>query len=370
MFFIFILIATIAFAIIFFAHYLLYHTIVHFFAVTNPAYLITLKTILFILAISFIVASILINRFSNILTRLYYTVSATWLGLLFYFCLACLLLYLALFLAKLFSLNLNPKILAVVFLAAALAVVIYGLVSAQNIKIKKLDIALPNLPENWRNKTAVWLSDLHLGAIDNYDFAERVAEQIDGLRPDLLFIGGDFYDGQANVDLDRLAGIFSALNIPQGKFFITGNHEEFGNNAKYVEAIKKADIKFLNNELVNLGGLQIIGVDYKTAYDRKNFSDILAGLKIDPKLPSILLRHVPDKIDVAAKYGISLMLSGHAHHGQLFPIQIIEYFLYGGFQYGLKTFGATKVYTSSGAGTWGPPMRILADPEIVQINFK
>lgn len=255
------------------------------------------------------------------------------------------------------------------FLAAA-AIIIYGIAAAQNIKIRELNIALPNLPAEWQGKTAVFISDLHLGAIDNYEFAARVVKKIDDLRPDLLLIGGDFFDGQTNVDLDKLAQTFSTIEAPSGKFFVTGNHEEFGNNAEFIGAVTRAGINVLDNKLVEINGLQIIGVDYKSAYNKKDYQAILANLKIDKNKSSILLRHVPDKMEVALKFDISLILCGHAHKGQLFPIQIIEHFLYDGFQYGLKKSGLTTVYTSSGTGTWGPPMRVLADPEIVRIKFE
>jgi uncharacterized protein len=369
MIYLFILIAIITLAIIFWAHYFLFSSLIKFLGINNYFYLNILKAIFIILPFSFIAASVIINRFSNIFTRLYYVISATWLGVLLYFTLACLLIYFILYLTKLFSFNLDPKPLALIFFITAIWVIGYGLYSAQNLRIKKIEIALTNLPEYWQGKTAVFISDLHLGVIENYEFAERLAKKIESLKPNLLFIGGDFYDGQKNIDLDRLAGYFSSLNIPEGKFFITGNHEEFGDNTKFINAIKDADIKFLNNEMVNIKGLQIIGVDYKSAYEKNNFSTILENLKIDKKQPSILLRHVPDKISIAVEHGISLMLSGHAHRGQLFPIQFIEHFLYHGFQYGLKKMDSTFVYTSSGAGTWGPPMRVLADPEIVQIFF-
>lgn len=370
MLYLFIIIAATTLVIIFLAHYFLYHTLVRFFDITDRTYLNALKTIFTLMSVSFIIASILINRFTSALARLYYTLAAVWLGVLLYFFLACLLVYLILLLAKFLPLSVNPKVLIFSLLLAAVAVVIYGVIAAQNIKIKRLDVALPNLPAAWEGKSAVWISDLHLGAIDNYEFAEKVAKQVDDLRPDLLFIGGDFYDGQVNIDLDLLAQIFSKLNAPRGKFFITGNHEEFGDNAKFVSAIEKAGITFLNNKMVDLNGLQLIGLDYKTAYNKNDFSAIMENFKIDKAKPSILLRHVPDKLEVAAEYGVSLTLCGHTHKGQLFPVYFVASLLYDGFGYGLKKIGQTLVYTSSGTGTWGPPMRVLADPEIVQINFK
>ncbi|MEI6596873.1 MAG: metallophosphoesterase, partial [bacterium] len=336
----------------------------------NQIYLNLLKIIFFLLPLGFILASILIAKFSNIFIRLFYTVAASWFGVMLYFILACLLVYFILYLEKIFSFNVNQNVLVTSLFLIAAAIIIYGVIAAQNIKIKELNIALPNLPSEWRGKTAVFISDLHLGTIENYDFANQVAIQIENTKPDLLLIGGDFFDGQANVDLDRLAQIFSTIKTPLGKFFITGNHEEFGDNKKYIDAITGAGINVLNDKIVEINGLQIIGVDYKSTYNKNDYEAILENLKIDKNKPSILLRHVPDKMEVAPKFGISLELCGHAHKGQLFPIQIIEYFLYHGFQYGLKKSGDTQVYTSSGVGTWGPPMRILANPEIVKIKFK
>ncbi|MFH1822152.1 MAG: metallophosphoesterase [Patescibacteria group bacterium] len=370
MMYLFILAGVASLAIIFLMHYFLFQSLVYFFNITGQIYLNTLKTVFIILPFGFILASILISRFSNIFVRLFYTIAASWFGIMLYFVLACLLAYFILYLGKIFSFNINEKKLIICLLLAATAVIIYGIIAAQNIKIKELNIPLPNLPGEWQGKTAVFISDLHLGAIDNYEFATRVTKQIDDLQPNLLFIGGDFFDGQTNVDLDKLAQIFSTIKTPLGKFFVTGNHEEFGNSTKFIEAITKAGISILDDKLVEIDGLQIIGVDYKSAYNKNDYETILANLKINKNKPSILLRHVPDKMDVAPKFGISLELCGHAHRGQLFPIQIIEYFLYDGFQYGLKKSGSTTVYTSSGTGTWGPPMRVLADPEIVQIKFE
>ncbi|MDD4271905.1 MAG: metallophosphoesterase [Patescibacteria group bacterium] len=366
----FILIGIASLGLIFLMHYFLFLSLAHFLNITSHFYLNALRIIFIFLPISFILASILIHRFSNIFVRLYYTIAASWFGILLYFVLACLLAYFIIYLGKVFCFEVNQKFLIIGLSLAAAAVIIYGIIAAQNIKIKELNIALPNSPAEWQGKTAVFISDLHLGAIDNYRFASSVANKIDELNPDILLIGGDFYDGQTNVDLDKLAQFFSTIKAPLGKFFVTGNHEEFGNSAKYTDAVKKAGINVLDNKLTEINGLQIIGVDYKSAFNKNDYEAILASLKIDKNKPSILLRHVPDKIEVAPKFGISLELCGHAHKGQLFPIQIIEYFLYDGFQYGLKKSGSTIIYTSSGAGVWGPPMRVLADPEIVKIIFK
>jgi predicted MPP superfamily phosphohydrolase len=128
-------------------------------------------------------------------------------------------------------------------------------------------------------------------------------------------------------------------------------------------------MRVLYNEKVDLDGLQIIGVDYRDARRESDFKKILEKMNIDRTKPSILLKHVPTHLHVSKEQGISLQLSGHTHRGQVFLFRFITSLVYQGYDYGLKRFGGLQVYTSSGAGTWGPPMRLDTKPEIVVIEF-
>jgi predicted MPP superfamily phosphohydrolase len=212
------------------------------------------------------------------------------------------------------------------------------------------------------------VSDTHLGQVRNDGFAQKIATMVQNLRPDIVFIGGDLYDGEA-VDLDKVIEPFSRISVPNGIYFITGNHEEFYDNTPYLEAVRRAGIRVLYNEKVDLDGLQIIGVDYKDSRREEQFRTILQKMGIDRQKPSILLKHVPLHLQVAKEQGISLQLSGHTHQGQVFLFRFITSQVYQGYDYGLKWFGDLLVYTSSGAGTWGPPMRLDTRPEIVVITF-
>jgi predicted MPP superfamily phosphohydrolase len=115
--------------------------------------------------------------------------------------------------------------------------------------------------------------------------------------------------------------------------------------------------------------LQIIGVDYRDTREEESFESILKKIGIDRKKPSILLKHAPFHLQAARDHGIVLQLSGHTHHGQVFLFRFITSRVYQGYDYGLKRFGDLLVYTSSGAGTWGPPVRVDTKPEIVVITF-
>ena len=364
----FVLFVSIVQSILFFGHWFLYRTLVRFFGVTSPAKLFTVRTALALLSVSLVTTSFLAFRYSNLLVRGLYTVSASWLGVLYLFILASILCWIFYGLAKLFHIPLNERMLIGVFMGIALVVSLYGFINSGMIRITRINLPLPNCPGQWKGKTAVWVSDTHLGSVRNYEFAQDVAARIKGMHPDILFIGGDFYDGEA-VDLDRVIEPFSRISPPFGTYFITGNHEEFGDNTPYLEAIRRAGIRVLYNEKVDVDGLQIIGVDYRDSRREDQFRTILEKMDIDLRRPSILLKHAPLNLQVARERGISVLLSGHTHHGQVFLFRLITAKVYRGYDYGLKWFGNLLVYTSSGAGTWGPPMRIDTRPEIVAITF-
>jgi uncharacterized protein len=101
----------------------------------------------------------------------------------------------------------------------------------------------------------------------------------------------------------------------------------------------------------------------------ETFRSILQKAWLDPKRPSILLAHAPDQLRIAEEEGISLQLSGHTHRAQFFPWTWITFRIHGPFVYGLKRLGRLLVCTTSGSGTWGPPMRLGAAPELVLIHF-
>jgi predicted MPP superfamily phosphohydrolase len=171
------------------------------------------------------------------------------------------------------------------------------------------------------------------------------------------------------VDRDKVIEPFSRLSAPYGIYFITGNHEEFNDNTKYLQAVRRAGMRVLYNEKVELEGLQIIGVDYGDTRREEPFRSILKNVGIDRLKPSILLKHAPFHLQVAKDHGITLQLSGHTHQGQVFLFRFITSRVYQGYDYGLKWFEDLLVYTSSGAGTWGPPVRVDTNPEIVVIKF-
>lgn len=356
-------------SILFLGHWFLYKTLVPFFGVAHPAKLWALRASVGTLSVTFLASSFLSFHYSNFLVRSFYTASVSWLGIFYLLVLASILSWIFYGLAKLFACALDRRILIIVLIGIALMASLYGFINAGDIRIKTVSLPLPNLPAAWKGRTAVWISDIHLGQVRNHRFAQHITDRIRDLRPDIVLIGGDLFDGGEAMDLHHMVEPFSALSPPYGSYFITGNHEEFYDNTPYLRAVRSAGIDVLENEKIELDGLQIIGVGYRDSKNREEFNAILQAMEIDPRKPALLLRHAPYDLEIARGQGISAQISGHTHQGQVFLFRFITSWVYRGYDYGLKRFGDLVVYTSSGVGTWGPPMRIDTIPEIVVIRF-
>jgi predicted MPP superfamily phosphohydrolase len=354
------------------AHVFLYHTWFVFWGPSGPAADSALRAVLLLLAFSFITAALLGFRFTNLLVTTLYKVAAVWLGLLnFFFWAACLcwLVWYALRLTPLAPAVFahRPQLAAVLF-SLALAAGLYGLLNARFLRVRRVAVTLPGLPASWRGRTALVLSDLHLGHINGLRFSRRIAATAVSLSPDIVFLPGDIFDG-TSADPQQLAAPLLRIAPPFGSFFTTGNHEEFGDAAHYSAAMTRAGFRVLANERVTVDGLHILGVPFGDTAPI-HLRATLKALSPDPAQASILLNHVPSRLPIVEQAGISLQLSGHTHGGQVFPFTWLTRRAFGKFTYGLQQFGALQVYTSSGAGTWGPPMRVGSHPEIVLLRFE
>ncbi len=365
----FILFISIIQSILFLGHWFFYKTLVRFLGVTQPSKLLTLKIGLALLSVSLVLTSLLAFYYSNLIARFFYTIAVSWLGIFYLFVLASLLCWIIDGLAGIFQFPLDRRLLIEILMGIALAASFYGFVNGSMIRTTKIDLKIPNLPISWKGKKAIWVSDTHLGHVRNHGFAQRIVKKIRELHPDIIFIGGDLYDGLVG-DLGQMIEPFSKISTPHGTYFVTGNHEEFNEPTSYLRAIQRAGIRVLYNEKVELDGLQIVGVDYMDSRSEEGFKAVLQKINIHPQKPSILLKHSPSHLQVARDHGISLQLSGHTHQGQVFLFRFITSRIYKGYDYGLKSFGDLLVYTSSGAGTWGPPMRLDTNPEILLITFR
>ena len=355
--------------VLFLGHAFLYETWTFFWQAADPPGISPLQWTLAILSVSFLAASLLAFRYHNLPLRWFYTVSAVWLGALSFFFFAACCCWVVYGAVRLAGSNVDGQLLAMILFGAAAAVSAYGVINAAWTRVRRIAVKLPNLPASWRGKKAALISDLHLGHVKNAGFARRMVATINTLKPDIVWIAGDLYDGTA-VDAERAAAPLRELKAPLGAFFVEGNHEEFTDPEKYLRAIRSTGVRVLDNEKADLDGLQIVGVPYRHATHGEHFRSVLAAIDVDRTRASVLLTHAPDQVGVAEAAGIGLQVSGHTHLGQFVPYTWIAARIYRQFVYGLNRVGNMLVYTSSGAGTWGPPLRVGSSPEVVLIEFE
>jgi predicted MPP superfamily phosphohydrolase len=291
------------------------------------------------------------------------------MGLVSFLFLAAVSSWIIFGIARLAGLNMNFHRTVELLFGAAVVAGLYGVFNASWTRITRTTVRLANLPAAWHGRTAALISDVHLGHVRNGSFLRRLVAQILREEPDAIFIAGDLYDGTA-IDARRAAQPLSELVAPHGVYFVAGNHEQFGDDSKYLHAIAAAGVRVLSNEKVEVDGLQIIGVPYRNATRDGHLASVLQGIRLDRDRASILLTHAPDHPEIAAAAGVSLQLSGHTHLGQFVPWSWMARRIYRQFVYGLSRIGKMQVFTSSGAGTWGPPLRLGSNPEIVMLQFE
>jgi hypothetical protein len=322
-----------------------------------------------LLTVSFVVTTLLGLHQTNALLRIVYRVSAIWVGVLsftFSASVVCWFIYVPL---MLLGLRADPRLIVAVVFGLAFVASVYGLVNAAWIRVTRITVNLPNLPEAWRGRSAALVTDLHLGNVRGRPFTRCVVARLQRLQPDAVFISGDMFDG-TEADLDWLVTPWRNLSVPHGAYFVTGNHEEFTSRNKFIDAIGRTGIRVLNNEKVDVDGLQIVGVHDGEAGEPQTLRAVLQAAQLDDRRPSILLAHQPSNLAIAAEAGISMQLSGHTHGGQIWPWTWVAALVHGRFNYGLNRLGALQVFTSSGVGTWGMPMRVGTKSELVLLRFE
>jgi uncharacterized protein len=354
-------------SVLFLTHFFLYQTWTFADAgAHSPA--LSVKLVFGFLSISFIAASLLAFRYNNPLVRAFYRTAAVWVGWLTFLVFAAACAWIIFGMARLAGLTMDFHRMVEVLFAAAILFGVYAVFNANWTRVTRITVQLANLPQAWRGRKAALISDLHLGPVRNGSFLRRMVAKILREAPDTIFIAGDLYDGTA-IDAARAAEPLNKLSAPQGVYFVAGNHEQFGDDTKYLNAVTAAGVRVLNNEKVEVDGLQIVGVPYRNAARIGTFTAALRAMSLDRNRASILLTHAPDHLAIAEAAGISLQLSGHTHLGQFVPWSWMARRIYRQFVYGLSRIGKMQVFTSSGAGTWGPPLRLGSNPEIVVLEF-
>ncbi|MDR2970507.1 MAG: metallophosphoesterase [Bacteroidales bacterium] len=255
-------------------------------------------------------------------------------------------------------------------------IVTYGIYNANRIKHVSYEIQLKNVVLNDIN--IVMISDSHLGAINNFEKnLERIVQDINDMNPDIVCIVGDIFNDDFNLirNPDRAISLFRSINATYGVFAVLGNHDGGRTLSQMKEFLEASNITLLNDEHVIIDGrLALFGrldanpIGGFGTLERQDITDTIVSVGAD--MPVIVMDHNPIHIKT---YGneVDLILAGHTHRGQMFPGNLITRAIfvadYGHYQ---KDENSPHAIVTSGVSTWGPPMRVGTNNEIVNVVLR
>jgi len=304
-------------------------------------------------------------------------VGYTWMGLLFLFFAASFTLDVWRFLVYVAEGLLKASLDVVRFsarqafflplVAAALAAG-YGLFEAMNIRTETLVLKSPKITRPIR---IAQISDVHLGLLVREPRLSRILEKVTAASPDIFVSTGDLVDGQTD-SLNGVGILLRDVKAPLGKYAITGNHEFYAGLDRSLEFMKQAGFHVLRGEGTSVAGLiTVAGVDdpvvrgYGPSREVPE-REILSGLPKDKF--TLFLKHRPD-VEKSSVGLFDLQLSGHAHKGQIFPWTLIVRLVHPQLAGLYDLPSGSSLYVSRGSGTWGPPIRFLAPPEVTILDL-
>lgn len=259
------------------------------------------------------------------------------------------------------------RLFAVLCLVVALAAYGYGLWEVRQLYVEHLRVPVAGLPAGVKRVRLVMISDVHLGLMVGRDRLAPIVKAVAAQKPDVVLSAGDLIEGGLGRGREE-ARLLAALKPPLGKFAVLGNHEMYAGARESLDFLRRAGFTVLRGKMVTPGGLfNLAGVD-DAGHGGRSAGEAALLARGAPGLPTVLLKHRP-LVSPEARGRFDLMLAGHTHKGQIFPYSLLVRLAYPYLagSYALK--GGGTLYVSRGSATWGPPVRVLARPEITVIDL-
>lgn len=306
-----------------------------------------------------------------------------WMGIWCYLLLWFVAADFALAIGRLARLVPSPLPSSVRFGAWLLAVLLtigfagYGGWHATQIREVQYEVKLGDAEAGFPPLRIALISDLHLGAARSESRLEEIVARINRMEPDLVVMAGDIFndDFTAIRDPERAGELLRQLKARYGVYASLGNHDAGRTLPQMLQFLEDSNITVLMEEyevigdrFVLIGRLDPSPIGGHGDRTRMPTDELLAGLEgVDRKLPRIVLDHTPSRLGQYVDR-VDLILSGHTHRGQIFPANLVTRLLYEvDYGYLKKEPAGPHVIVTSGAGTWGMPMRVATDCEIVEI---
>jgi len=338
-----------------------------------------------ILSFSYVIVRVFGKILPTVVGDTFALIGGFWFAAMLYFILFAVFFDLARFIGNAFSLfppvfvnhfSMVKLLSFLIAVAGTTSLLTYGYFNAMNPKITKLEININKQVDGMKKLHLVFASDIHLGHVIGKKSIENIIAKINSLDPDIVLFPGDVVDEELYPVVNKKLGdAFTKLNPTYGVFAVTGNHEYIGGVENAVAYLGQHGIKVLRDEVLNINdqfyvaGREYISINSFTGGKRKSLKELVN--EVDKNLPIILMDHQPINLSEAFENELDLQVSGHTHHGQMWPLNYITEKVFK-LSWGYKQIEESHFYVSSGAGTWGPRVRIGNHPEIVSIilHFK
>lgn len=333
-----------------------------------------------LIALSFFIGRTLENYWLNPVSKTFVWIGSFWLAAMLYLFIGILLMdlvrlvnhFIPIF-PKFITDNYEQvkQYIAISFIILVVISLIIGHLNAIAPQVQKINLKIHKKSRGMKSLNVVVASDIHLGSIVGKDRLDQIVSIINKLQPDVVLLPGDIVDEDIKpVIKENIGESLKNIKAKLGVFAVTGNHEYIGGVEDAVKYLTENGVHFLRDESVLLNNTAfIVGREDRSmrrfdGSDRKPLKELMKN--IDYHFPVILMDHQPFQLDEAVKSGVDLQLSGHTHHGQIFPLNYITNAVYD-VSWGYRLEGNTHFYVSCGVGTWGPPVRLGNKPEIVNI---
>ncbi len=307
----------------------------------------------------------------NAFTDYLYLAGAYWMAIIYYAFLLTLLCDTVNFLQKKLGLAIfqqPAKITAYCIMLFCVASIGYGAYNAGIPRPTYYNLAIDKAAKTAKMRI-VLLSDIHFGKIVDKAMAEKFVAEINRQQPDIVIFAGDIIDNELQpVKRKSPMGSFKNIKSKYGVYGIMGNHDYFNRNApEVISYFEDQGINMLVDQAVELpNGVVLYGRDdYSQTAGKKDLAENLAAYHGKPIL---VADHQPRRIKETAAAGADVLMSGHTHKGQFIPNNFITRYIYD-LDYGYKQFGNLHMIVTSGIGSWGPPVRIGSDAEVVVMTL-
>ena len=250
----------------------------------------------------------------------------------------------------------------------SIAIVVYAHIQFNSPSYTTYTLDVPARSSQISNMKVIVASDFHFAEITSLGFVKKFVEKVNASKPDIVLFPGDIVESDNdNGKMKRIAVELKKIESTHGVYASLGNHEFYGDLQKNILFCKKAGMQMLMDTAVIINkSLIVAGQNDLHDDDRKNLDEILG--EHPSQLPVILMRHRPIEFEDAVKNNVDIMVSGHTHHGQLFPFHLLTQTFYE-LSWGHKKIANTHFITTSGAQGWGPQARTMGKSEIVLINL-